>query len=295
MISPNYASYLDFFAASAMSRFRHESRLGGRLPVRLLKVRQDAHEDEDPAVDELLVGLVLGGASKARWRWGGGAWNQTAARLPGDIGVSPHRATGLFQVDGPSQMLVIGLPVARLAEAFGSDVPLDFGRLHDRYAHSPTATRLALGMWRAAGLPGAVSDDAIEAAALALIEGLRALSGIPEKSAAAPALSSRDIAIVDARISALGAEHASVKDMADALAMPVKRFRTAFRRALGRRPHAYLLERRIRRGMSWLEDPTRGIAEIALELGFANQPHFTAAFTQQLGLSPLKYRRLLVE
>jgi AraC family transcriptional regulator len=33
------------------------------------------------------------------------------------------------------------------------------------------------------------------------------------------------------------------------------------------------------------------LAELALECGFANQAHFTAAFSRELGVSPGRYRR----
>jgi AraC-like DNA-binding protein len=61
-----------------------------------------------------------------------------------------------------------------------------------------------------------------------------------------------------------------------------------FRREVGLAPHEYLLNERIRRARILLN---RGvpIGEIACELGFADQSHFTRRFKQTVGVSPGQY------
>lgn len=288
--------YIDFFAASGMASFRHNVRSALRWPIRLLKVQMDAHEDLDPATDELIIGLAFGGTASARWSWDGGKWNRTNARLPGEIGVTPFRSTGLFQVDGASHMLVACLPVAELRQLYGSDVSLDFGALHDQYAHIPQATRQCIRMWQAASDPGPVSDDVIEAAALDLIEALQQHAAIssplPEKP---KRLSKENIRAIEAKIAELGPAHTTVSDLAGALDMPVRSFRRHFVETFAKRPHTHILEQRIKLGRTLVEDEGLSLASIALSLGFSSQAHFSTVFVRQLGITPAAYRRFLRE
>jgi AraC family transcriptional regulator len=291
---PTAASYVDFFAQSDMARFDHSVRIACRWPVRLLKVRMEAHEDKDPPIEELLIGLTLGGSAPARWSWDGGKWNHSEARLPGHIGVSPFHSTGLFQVDGPSQLLVLGFPISALREFYGEDISLDFGVLHDRYMHSPLAMRLCIAMWQAAGRPGPVSDDLIEAAASELILMLKERSKA-EVNKPPKKLSAQQIRTLDETFAEWGPTKTTVRILSDKLNMPVRSFRRQFQATLGKRPHSYLLEHRIKMGCILLEQKEQRLADIAVDLGFANQAHFTMEFVRQLGISPAKYRHFLRE
>lgn len=285
-----YASYVDFFAQSAMARWRHETRVAGRWPVRLLRMDQDAHEDEDAATDDLVVGLVLAGGAPARWSWGGrGRWNETTARRSGQIGVTPLRTSGHFQTFGPSRMLVVCLPMDGVRLELG-DRPLDFGRLHDAYADLPAATRLCTSLWRAAARPGAVGDDAVEASASALVETLLAAGRGPTRPTSMP-FSPQEARRIEELVRAGDPRTASVAHLASAAGVPVPVFRKRFRATFGVRPHAYLLDRRLEAGREQLLSREKTIAAVALDLGFADQAHFTTAFQRRFGLSPARYRR----
>lgn len=63
----------------------------------------------------------------------------------------------------------------------------------------------------------------------------------------------------------------------------------AFKRRYGMTPHAYLLNRRIQRSQQWLRQG-RGLAEVALAAGFADQAHFQRAFKRHLAATPGQYR-----
>jgi AraC-like DNA-binding protein len=63
----------------------------------------------------------------------------------------------------------------------------------------------------------------------------------------------------------------------------------AFKRQYGMTPHAYLINRRIQQGRARLR---RGaaIADVAIEMGFADQAHFQRAFKQHVAATPGQYR-----
>ncbi len=63
----------------------------------------------------------------------------------------------------------------------------------------------------------------------------------------------------------------------------------SFKRRYGMTPHAYLLNRRIQRSQQWLRQG-RGLAEVALAAGFADQAHFQRSFKRHLAATPGQYR-----
>lgn len=78
------------------------------------------------------------------------------------------------------------------------------------------------------------------------------------------------------------------------LAAPLglSRFQTlrAFFRATGLTPHAYLLDRRVRRASELIRAGDCGLAGIAAQTGFADQAHLTREFKRRHGLTPGAYR-----
>ena len=62
-----------------------------------------------------------------------------------------------------------------------------------------------------------------------------------------------------------------------------------FAKAVGTTPHAYLLQRRVGLAQRLLAKGRRP-AEVAVEVGFADQSHLTRAFSRQLGITPARYR-----
>jgi|GEM_PF-822990 len=82
-------------------------------------------------------------------------------------------------------------------------------------------------------------------------------------------------------------------DLAAAAGLSPFHFSRVFRRATGTTPHRFVMERRLQQACARLADPSVSIAETALACGFANQSHFTAAFSRSMGISPARYRALL--
>lgn len=68
----------------------------------------------------------------------------------------------------------------------------------------------------------------------------------------------------------------------------------AFKQHFGLTPHAYLINRRIQLGQRELKDGTP-IAEVALNAGFSDQPHFQRTFKRLVAATPHQYRRSLLD
>jgi AraC-like DNA-binding protein len=82
-----------------------------------------------------------------------------------------------------------------------------------------------------------------------------------------------------------------LEDVARATGLTRMHFAAQFRAATGVRPHAYLLHRRIERAKTLLMRLDATVVEIALEVGFQSQAHFSTVFKRLAGDSPSTWRR----
>ena len=87
------------------------------------------------------------------------------------------------------------------------------------------------------------------------------------------------------------AEPADLAQLAGLAGLSPSHFHRAFRRSMGAPPHRWLTWKRIRRAQALMRDRGRSLADIAVETGFADQPHFTRVFSKVVGVSPGAWRR----
>ncbi len=83
----------------------------------------------------------------------------------------------------------------------------------------------------------------------------------------------------------------SLNNMATLVQMSPQHFANLFRKSTGFAPHQYVQRERLESARHLLLETNRPIADIALEVGFASQSHFTDVFHRILGTSPNRYRR----
>lgn len=72
--------------------------------------------------------------------------------------------------------------------------------------------------------------------------------------------------------------------------LSVPHFSRLFKATTGLSPYQYLLRARIERAQQLLAETDLPIAHIAVEVGFADQPHFTQHFRVELAVTPRAYR-----
>jgi AraC family transcriptional regulator len=68
-------------------------------------------------------------------------------------------------------------------------------------------------------------------------------------------------------------------------------FCRAFKESTGLSPHAWLRQHRLEQAMNMLRDTDASISSVAVELGYASQTAFTAAFRKLTGETPSDWRR----
>jgi len=82
----------------------------------------------------------------------------------------------------------------------------------------------------------------------------------------------------------------SLANLAKVAGLSPMYFAAQFRAATGLRPHDFLLQRRIERSKELLAIPNNRLIEIALEVGFQTQAHFTTVFKRFVGTTPARWR-----
>jgi AraC family transcriptional regulator len=82
----------------------------------------------------------------------------------------------------------------------------------------------------------------------------------------------------------------TVNELAAGLGLSAGFFSRAFKAAVGKAPHDYIIDRRVARARELLQSPDLELSEIALAAGFASHAHMTSTFRSRLGLTPSRMR-----
>ncbi len=85
----------------------------------------------------------------------------------------------------------------------------------------------------------------------------------------------------------------NVDELAGVAHMSQFHFSRAFKKAVGKPPHQFILDRRIERARIYLANSKATLSEIAYATGFSSQAHFSSAFHRIVGVTPTDYRRSL--
>jgi AraC family transcriptional regulator len=86
------------------------------------------------------------------------------------------------------------------------------------------------------------------------------------------------------------ADELEIATLAELIPMSQFHFARAFKTATGTPPHRYIMQRRIERSKVLLSVTRLSAVEIAYQVGFANQSHFSAQFRKSVGLTPKQFR-----
>ena len=85
-------------------------------------------------------------------------------------------------------------------------------------------------------------------------------------------------------------DHCFATEIARELGLNVTYFALQFRISVGMTPHKYVIRRKIEIACERLtKNPDTKLVDLALDLGFCNQPHFSNVFRQIVGLSPTEF------
>jgi RpiB/LacA/LacB family sugar-phosphate isomerase len=84
----------------------------------------------------------------------------------------------------------------------------------------------------------------------------------------------------------------SVNDLAQVVGMSQYYFSKLFKMSTGITPHQYVMRQRVERAQEHLRESRMALAEIATQVGFETQSHFTSVFRRLVGATPKRYREM---
>ncbi|MBB3178133.1 helix-turn-helix transcriptional regulator [Variovorax sp. Sphag1AA] len=87
------------------------------------------------------------------------------------------------------------------------------------------------------------------------------------------------------------AERIELRELAAIAGLSACHFSRAFRQSMGCPPHRYVMECRVEMAAAVIRQTERPFGEIALDVGFSDQSHFTRTFMQYMGETPRAFRR----
>jgi transcriptional regulator GlxA family with amidase domain len=145
---------------------------------------------------------------------------------------------------------------------------------------------------RAEAPPDVLSDWA--SAKIDVVPGLAALPRIGV-SQSRGGLSARTLCRINEYVERQLSDTISLHDLALVAGLSDCHFARAFKQSVGMPPHRYIMNRRVDRATVLICSTDRPLSQIALEVGFCDQSHFTRLIASATGQTPRKLRRARFE
>jgi RpiB/LacA/LacB family sugar-phosphate isomerase len=84
----------------------------------------------------------------------------------------------------------------------------------------------------------------------------------------------------------------AVGELAQVVGMSQYYFSKLFKMSTGTTPHQYVMRQRVERAQEMLRETPLPLVEIASQVGFETQSHFTSVFRRLTGITPKRYREM---
>lgn len=270
----------------AVTRFRSDApNLGLTEPI----VEEDAYQ---------AVVLLQRGVHRYDL-WEEGKALQTNPHARGDVSFFDLRSPPTYNVITPFDTLWFYLPHAALdAIAEDANAPRISGLQYRPGISMPDRTlfdlsRLLLPAFSNPAQASRIFIDYVTLAAAAHIlhtyGGMRPASTERSRGGLAPWQERRAKELLNAHLDG----DVTVAVLAQECGLSARHFARAFRQTLGVTPYQWLMRRRVEQAKTLLSDRTLTLLDIAQACGFADQSHFTRAYTRLTGTPPGAWRRRL--
>ncbi|MDB5970310.1 MAG: AraC family transcriptional regulator [Hydrocarboniphaga sp.] len=241
--------------------------------------------------DDFIVAYHSDGSREVRAACNG-PWSATTS-VPGLISVIPPGRKVEYRIDGQVGFTSIHVPgklLRGLSESTSSAVPDFRFAFEDGFASSCMQILLS-----EARNGSSFNFPYVHAVTRALVLHLMRSFAKPAAAETAEAIPHSDSGLkldamldfIDSRLT----EPLSLNDLADRVGVSRAHFARRFRTVTGMSPHRYVTQRRVERAKQMLRETSLCLAQIALDVGFSNQSHFTQVFHACTGQTPSQFRR----
>lgn len=262
-------------------------------PLRLFEWDQPAGDFSGPAADGFALQVPIVAEGRHRFDFGAGRYEGRDNSM--HVTLSPADTDYWLETTGATRGLCVYLPAAFITEAardLAPDFNGDFGRLHAGEFVSEPVKALAAQLWRASMMDFAAPEVDPDEMALQMAQLLFTEAEKPALQRRPMKLSPRNLRLVTDYIEAHLDDDLRLGLLADLTGLSPYHFARSFRAEAGISPHAYVIDRRLRRAQALIRTADMALCEVAIACGFASQQHMNAAFRKFLGRTPCEERAL---
>jgi AraC family transcriptional regulator len=257
--------------------------------VYMINMSPPAGQVIDPPVPEYVLHLVL--STPPLLRVGFNRPPRWLVMSPGVLLAAPPDTAGEFVADGDSHVLTIGLPKTRVAD-FTEDTGARVEIRREETFRDPRLMRQLIRLWHALARDASASRlfaDHVTCAVLhTLARRTNARPRPPRRGS--ERLTHQTVRLLRDYVEDSLAHDLDVAILADIAALSPAHFARAFAATVGMPPFRYVMTRRLARASELLVGTRRSALDIALEVGFKTQSHFSARFRREFGLTPREVR-----
>lgn len=259
--------------------------------ITMLEVAQPAGDTSGPAIDDLVVAMVVSERLDHTCDLGHGRFAGSAPA--GALSLIPPDTVTSIEAHNDHVVRTWGFPAGRcrrLLMSECSDDSLDFGRLHRQSFRHGLIEALIERLWEETGHLGAVTKLFADGAMCTILSELATLSG-RKNIADGPRIGDWRIRLTIDQLEAQLGDDVGLAELADQVGLTPRHYSQLFKAATGLPPHRWLMKRRVEKATEMLADPQRSITEIAFSLGFASSQHFATVFRRFTRMTPSDYRQ----
>lgn len=276
-------SHISLFPSQSWFGFTHDV---GPSPVPTeLHLRQVNH----------LAVLIQSGACSNQWIRCGRETGFNAVRgMVGFFSADDEEHTVASRTDTGAKAFILAIPPAHLQSIAASEglTPSSELQAHPLF-HDPIIrallTRLVTDTSGGSITRGLDAEIAARALVLRLVQITQ--GGTPEWSADAGVFDSRTMGHITDYIDSHLHHYVPLADLALLCKTSSSHFAKKFRHSAGLSLQRFVNRRRLRASMAMLSADSTPLSQIALDLGFSSQSHFTRLFSELTGFTPASYRR----
>lgn len=265
-----------------------------QLRARLFPSQQ--HPAPAPGIPQHTLTIAYAGAVEGAHRTGGGAWTPFDTRANGHVTIRPAGwSTAIrWQAEGPVRTLSLYLMPERLEEV-GLQMGVAPSQVTVRNcfnAADPVMRQIAENLRDV--VVGERPEDPLylqTTVQTLTVHLLREHSTASFSDTNEPGCLSRPrLHRVQRYVRAHLDRDLSLDDLAEVVGVSKYHFSRRFKKRTGQSPYQFVIYERVRAARRQLRDTTQPLAQVALNVGFSSQSHFTRTFKRHVGVTPGTYR-----
>lgn len=275
--------------------FHVEEIIGGHS-LRQIVINQFQYEGGYKAVIPAMqadhLSITLGGTNIMERRLDG---RRSRARItPGDLTLVPKGLPSVWIPDIAQSTVLHLLISPKLWSTIAQTVDIDPASIElrdDLATPDPLVEQLGRSLWAEVQNPGWSSQLYVQTLEQTLaLHLLKHHTNRRDRAHPKPFLAAgnfkRTLDYIDAHLGS----NLSLETLAACEGLSLYHFARQFKETVGQSPHQYVIHRRVQRARYLLKSTQLSIAQIASEVGFANQSHLNRHFKRIHGITPRQYR-----